>query len=626
MIKKTEIQVLKNEIIEKDEIISKLLLSLNQIKTENILEVIHNEVYEKKLRVFNAKYRAVIETLEIGITIQDENLNIIDANKSAGEILGLSIDQMQGRSSFDPRWRAIHVDGSDYPGETHPTVITMRTGQPLIDQIMGVHKPSGELTWISINTIPMWGGDNGEQNGVVVFFKDITATKKNQEEKIRNQKLLLESESIGKLGGWELDLITNQLYWTDETYKIHETTPKEYTPTVEKSFDFYLEESKNQLISAFEVAKTSGIGYDLYLQIKTEQGNIKDVRTTCKITFKENIPIKLTGIIQDITKQKKLEYNLKEEKEKYKLLFNNNPIPLALFDAESLKFLNVNEAFCKQYGYNYDEFSNMSLLDIKPEDEFELVKEMVKKVDTEVVNIGVFRHRKKNNEVIKVEIIRHEIIYEGKRAKLVLVNDVTEKLKIEEEIKIVSKSALDFKNAVFSASIISIADKKGLITFVNKNFIDISGFSEIELIGKNHRIINSGVHSKEFWQDMWQTILSGKTWRNEVKNRAKDGTYYWVDTFIIPFIDDDGEITQLLSIRNDITEKKNSELELILNKKAVESALEGIVITDASLPDNPIIYSNERFTIITGYSKEDVYGKNCRFLQGAETDPELIKK
>jgi len=757
---KNEILNLKKELQLKEELIAKLLLDVENSKSNNMADITDMESAEQELNKSDDKYKTVIQFLQEGIIIQDKNGYFTDANESALLILGISLEQLLGLTAFDPMWGAIKEDGSDFPVEEYPITLSFKEGIALNNIIMGIHKPNGELIWTTINSKPIINPLNNEIIGSVASFKDITHQKVINDDLDRNLKLLEESQSISKLGGWELDLITGNLYWTAETYKLHETIPEEFNPTVDVVVGYYLPESKVILVKALELATTLGTGYDLYLQTNTVKGRLIDVRTTCKVTMVDGKPIKLTGIFQDITEQKigeekqrktdekyktvvatlhegiaihdenlsiteanksaeemlgltldqmqgritvdeswktiredgseftsntrpamitlqtgktltnqimgvykpngnltwisintvpmygdgsdkpngvlasfkditeqkTLELNLKNEKEKYKLLFDINPMPISVFDAETLQYLNVNEAFCEKYGYSLEEILKLTILDIRPKEEIDSFLISIKPNVPGLVNFGIYTHQKRNKELIKVEIIRHEIIYEGRRAKLVLANDVTEKLKIEEEIIRVNKSALDFKNAVYSASIISKTNIEGNIILVNQNFIEISGYSESELIGKNHRMINSGFHKKEFWAEMWSTVLSGRTWRNEVKNRAKNGTYYWVDTFIIPFINSDGEVTQLLSIRNDITIRKKIEEELILNKKAVESSLEGIVIADVSQPDFPLIYINDRFTELTGYTKEDAIGNNCRFLQGPGSVGETLDR
>jgi len=144
----------------------------------------------------------------------------------------------------------------------------------------------------------------------------------------------------------------------------------------------------------------------------------------------------------------------------------------------------------------------------------------------------------------------------------------------DDQMHLLLQTVRDYKYALEESSIVAITNQKGIIQYVNEKFCEISQYNEQELLGQDHRIINSGYHPKVFIRELWTTIANGKVWRGEIKNKAKDGSYYWVYTTIVPFLNDQGKPYQYMAIRYDITQKKNTEQELITNEKLYSTNLE----------------------------------------------------
>ncbi|MCF8429071.1 MAG: PAS domain S-box protein, partial [Bacteroidia bacterium] len=174
------------------------------------------------------------------------------------------------------------------------------------------------------------------------------------------------------------------------------------------------------------------------------------------------------------------------------------------------------------------------------------------------------------------------------------------------------KELSDFQSAVDTAAIVSVTDTKGVILIANQNFSNISGYSISELVGSNHSIVNSGYHTTSFFEKMWNTIKGGEVWQGQIKNKKKDGSFYWTNTNIIPLINDQGFAYQFVAIRFDITERKIAEEKLIQSEKNLAEILAAINRTTASIeftPEGIITEANQLFLDLVGYKKEEIIGK-----------------
>ena len=326
--------------------------------------------------------------------------------------------------------------------------------------------------------------------------------------------------------------------------------------------------------------------------------------------------IGILGISRDITKRHEAEEALKKGEKKYKYLFDQNPVPMWIFDEKTLEFLEVNKAAVYHYGYSYEEFLGMTIKDIRPVEDIEILKKKMAEEREEFHAAGIWRHKKKNGDVIYVDLMAHLIEYEGRSARLVLSTDVTSRKGAEDKLRKLSRAIEQ------SPSSIIITNKTGEIEYVNPKFSKLTGYSNNEAIGENPRFLKSGSTSKDEYIDLWKTISSGGEWHGEFRNRKKNGDEYIELASISPILNNNGEITHYLAVKDDITDRKKVENDLHKFLMGIENSSDAVFITDIN---GTIEFVNTAFEQIYGYQKSEAIGKTPRILKSGLISPENYK-
>ncbi|MEG3929010.1 MULTISPECIES: PAS domain S-box protein [unclassified Microcoleus] len=202
---------------------------------------------------------------------------------------------------------------------------------------------------------------------------------------------------------------------------------------------------------------------------------------------------------------------------------------------------------------------------------------------------------------------------QGNPQSMIGVNfDISDRKQAELERQQLIQELSAFKQALDQSAVVVITDREGVISYVNDRFCARSGYSRDELMGKTHRLVNSGYHPPAFFQDLWQTITSGQVWRGEICNQAKNGSLYWVASTIVPFLDEGGRPFQYLAIRFDITDRKLAEATLrqenTFRQQIVENMTEGLCVFHQveEFPFVRFTVWNQQMQTITGYTLEEI--------------------
>jgi PAS domain S-box-containing protein len=296
----------------------------------------------------------------------------------------------------------------------------------------------------------------------------------------------------------------------------------------------------------------------------------------------------------------------------------------------------VNDKFCTISKYSKEELigQNHRILNSRHHPK-EFFQQMYQTIANGKVWHGEIKNRAKDGSIYWVDTtIVPTLSTEGRPHQYVAIRaDITERKRAEESVKeslATSKAALkdlaDQKFALDQHAIVAVTDVQGTITYVNDKFCAISKYSKAELIGKNHRILNSGHHPSEFFQQMYQTIAKGKVWHGEIKNRAKDGSIYWVDTTIVPFVGEDGKPRQYVAIRADISERKRTEEGRERLAAVVESSDDAII---GKTLEGTITAWNRGAEKVFGYSAAEAVGRSMLMLlppERASEEPEILAR
>ena len=251
-----------------------------------------------------------------GLICQEANGDIIYWNNSAKSILGVALGDAVGQTSSSRSLKFINEDGSPCPHNQHPSAITLTTGESLSNQVKGVKQQDGTVTWLSINTRPLFKDDHEKPYAVLASFRDVTDKKLAEQQLKDNQDLLDEIGRIAKIGGWEFDLITQEAKWSQGTYDIVEIEPGLPIPGPNGHVSYYLPQYQSMIKKAMRELEENDKPLEFQAALRTATGNVKWCRALGRAIRKGGKAVKLVGTFQDISDWKEAQDAVREFEQK----------------------------------------------------------------------------------------------------------------------------------------------------------------------------------------------------------------------------------------------------------------------------------------------------------------------
>jgi PAS domain S-box-containing protein len=569
---------------------------------------------EAAQKISEERYRNLFETMSQGVVYQDGDGKIISANPAAEKILGLNQDQMQGKTSFDPNWKAVHEDGSDFPGEDHPSMVALATGKEVKDVVMGIFNPNdADYKWIRVGAVPQFRPGETIPYRVYTNFEDITEPKKADDKlqtSIKRFHTILSSlyASILLVSGDGVVEYANQAFCdffnlVDGPDKLIGLTASEI---IEKVKNAYLHPDE-------EVARVKEI-VDQGKPVKGEEIAMQGDRTC----LRDFIPIQIDGKSYgrlwhhlEITESRRMKESIKRSEEKYRSIVENSEDGISLAD-ESGNIIEWNSAQEFITGLKSDEVLGRPVWDVS----FQMVQEDMRTQDLyEKTKSFMLRVLDKGRISLKgwyeeQEILRpdethknlHVVMFPIKTEKGyrigIISRDITEKKQREDDLKI--------KEAAISSSLnaFSMADPSGVLFYVNNSWLNMMGYARKETLKLS---ILDLMQDRKIGEEVLGTLFEYGQCEGEVVLKRKDGSTFEADLSGNIVRNNDGHPICMMFSFIDITTRREAERALRESENKLKALFNllpiGIYVVDEN---KDIMDANPAFEKFMGLSKEDM--------------------
>ncbi|BAV32567.1 diguanylate cyclase [Sulfuricaulis limicola] len=495
----------------------------------------------------------VLEALPVGVWIADRHGKLVSANPAARAIwAGARYVGIEQYGEYKGWWVET---GKPIAADEWGMARAITKGEVSLNEVIDIECFDDARKTILHSALPLRGLE-GEIAGAIVVNQDITELRRAEAALRDSEARLKEAQRIAHIGSWELDLVSNQLTWSEEIFRIFEVDPHPSGPSYERVFlDAVHPDDREAVHRAYTESVTNRTPYDITHRLLMPDGRIKYVHERSVHYYnEEGLPLRSVGTVQDVTERMRAEQALRRSEERLRVIYDASPVIISVSRLEDGQFLEVNPTFLRIGGWTREEVVGRTSFEVGV---------WIESRDREKIIEGVRAHgavrdleisfRIKSGEVRRL-LCSVELIQLDQGACLLLVaQDITERKQAESQMQKLSRALEQTADAVL------ITDRNGVIEYVNPAFEQVSGYTSAEAVGRQPNLLKSGRQGPGFYENLWKTILAGEVFNDVLINRRKDGSLYYEEKTITPIKDTDGRITHFVATGKDITERMQTQ-------------------------------------------------------------------
>jgi PAS domain S-box-containing protein len=440
---------------------------------------------EQSLAESEKKLRVLFETMSEGIVYEDHNGSIISANLAAERLLGLSLDQLQGRTSLDPRWKAIHEDGSPFPGETHSLHVAAKTGKPTTGEVMGVYNPHLDAyVWLNVNSTPEFLPGESKPFRAYAVFRDITGFKRAEDALRQSEEKFSKAFQTSPYAISITHIEDGRFVEVNDAFVSLTGFTRDET-LADSSIGLKLwadENDRRRIVNDLNAGRTvAGREY----RFRTKTGKIV-VGLYSAQTIRLNLGRCILSSINDISERTRTADLLKKSEEKFRNVFDNSPIGKSITTLEGQ--INVNKAFCDLIGYSKEALVDIKWQQITFPDDCELTQRHIEQLLAGKEGSARFikRYIHKNGDVIWTDVSTALQRDEDGNPLYFITSlvDITDRKRAEDALR---ASELRYRRLFEAAKdgILILDAETGMIIDVNPFLTEMLGFSHEQFTGKS---------------------------------------------------------------------------------------------------------------------------------------------